>query len=183
MNVRRPVNNNVFISLTSISKYIWAPKFQSFSLHTTNWLSIVSFFLRRPFGFHLLNEKVMELVDLPPAGVVFAIDLDDDGVNRAVCNDDVSLPRIVLPSSFVRCSSWRIFFTFHWRQTNFSSSIVVRLSMWKTSSWISSHCPTKRRGHRPKPFHVPLFRYDVLFFTCIVWPTLYQHNLIECTCF
>lgn len=49
------------------------------------------FFLPRPFGFHLSNEKVSQLMNLPPAGTVFAIDLGDDGFHRVVCNDDVSV--------------------------------------------------------------------------------------------
>lgn len=31
------------------------------------------------------------MTDLPPAGRVFAIDLGDDGFNRVVCNEKVSL--------------------------------------------------------------------------------------------
>lgn len=48
------------------------------------------FDFQRPFDFNLDNETVSELTELPPPGKVFAIDLDDDGLNRAVCNENVS---------------------------------------------------------------------------------------------
>lgn len=112
MNVTRPMKNCAFILSISNSKCIWAPKFQSFSLHFTNSFSIWFFVLPRPFGFHLTNEKVSPMTDLPPAGTVFAIDLDDDGFHRVVCNDDVSAAWMILPFDFDCWSVKKIFISF-----------------------------------------------------------------------
>lgn len=44
-----------------------------------------------PFDFNLPDEKVALLEDFPPSGEVFAVDLGEDGLHRAVYNNDVCI--------------------------------------------------------------------------------------------
>lgn len=120
-------------------------------------LYLFLFDFQRPFDFNLDNETVSELTELPPPGNVFAIDLDDDGLNRAVCNENVSKFYILSDCQLRKCRLL-IYFPIHCRQAKCFWSIVVKCAKWLANKWKCFHYRNEHKMHRPEPYRALLFR-------------------------